>query len=159
MKAVMLTAPAVLEYVDVPEPAVQADDDVLVRVRAVSVCGSDTHGYTGFGGRRVPPLIMGHEASGQVLEVGSGVTNVAPGDRVFLMPMLSCDECRVCREGQPDECRNRKVYGADLPGAFAERIVVKARNAVPIPDQVSYIQGAMVENMSVVLKGLQRPAI
>lgn len=159
MKAMLLTAPGVLEYVDVPDPVLEADDDVLVRVGATSICGSDTHGYTGHGGRRVPPLIMGHETSGRVEAVGPGVSNVAVGDRIFVLPMLSCLRCQPCQAGAYDECTGRLVYGADLPGAFADLVRIKARSAVPIPDGVSFVQGALIEQLSVVVKGISRATI
>jgi 2-desacetyl-2-hydroxyethyl bacteriochlorophyllide A dehydrogenase len=159
MKAVLLTAPGVLEYVDAPDPVLEADDDVLVRVGATSICGSDTHGYTGHGGRRVPPLIMGHETSGRVEAIGAGVSNVAVGDRIFVLPMLSCLRCPPCRAGAYDECTGRLVYGADLPGAFADLVRIKARAAVPIPDAVSFVQGALIEQTSVVVKGVSRATI
>ena len=155
----MLTAPGVLEYVEVPDPVVTAADDVVVRVRAASVCGSDTHGYTGEGGRRVPPLIMGHEFAGEVEAVGSAVTNVVPGDRVFVMPGVSCLACGACLDGAYDACTARKVYGADLPGAFAERVLIKARGAIPIPEAISFLQGSLIEPLSVVVKGLARTMI
>ena len=159
MKAILLTAPSVLEYVDVPDPVLEADDDVLVRVGATSICGSDTHGYTGHGGRRVPPLIMGHETSGRVEAIGTGVTNVAVGDRIFVLPMLSCLRCPPCQAGAYDACTARLVYGADLPGAFADLIRIKARAAVPIPDAVSFVQGALIEQLAVVIKGISRATI
>jgi threonine dehydrogenase-like Zn-dependent dehydrogenase len=159
MKAVLLTAPGVLEYLEVPDPVLESDDDVLVRVAATSVCGSDTHGYTGHGGRRVPPLIMGHETSGRVEAIGPAVSNVAVGDRIFVLPMLSCLRCQPCQAGAYDECTSRLVYGADLPGAFAERIRIKARSAVRIPDRVSFVQAALIEQLSVVVKGISRATI
>ena len=159
MKAMLLTAPGVLEYVEVPDPVLEADDDVLVRVGATSICGSDTHGYKGQGGRRVPPLIMGHETCGRVEAVGAGVSNVAVGDRIFVLPMLSCLRCQPCQSGAYDECTGRLVYGGDLPGAFADLVRIKARAAVPLPDAVSFLQGALIEQTSVVVKGLSRASI
>lgn len=159
MKAMLLTAPGVLEYVDVPDPVLEADDDVLVRVAATSICGSDTHGYTGHGGRRVPPLIMGHETTGRVEAVGPAVSNVAVGDRIFVLPMLSCLRCQPCQAGAYDECTGRMVYGADMPGAFADLLRIKARAAVRIPDGVSSLQGALIEQLSVVVKGIARATI
>jgi L-iditol 2-dehydrogenase len=159
MKAMLLTAPSVLEYLDVPDPVLESDDDVLVRVGATSICGSDTHGYDGHGGRRVPPLIMGHETSGRVVAVGRGVSNVRVGDRIFVLPMLSCLRCQPCQAGAYDACTGRLVYGADLPGAFADLVRIKARAAVPIPDSVSFVQGALIEQLSVVVKGIARATI
>lgn len=159
MKALLLSAPGELEYCDVANPAIGADTDVLLRVGAAGICGSDTHGYRGEGGRRVPPLVMGHEACGTVEEVGEAVSNLVPGDRVFMMPMEACGQCRSCLGGAPDECTARRVYGADLPGAFAERVRIAARSAVPLPDSVSFLQGAVIEPLSVVVKGLSRAMV
>jgi len=159
MRAMLLSAPSVLEIVELPDPAISREDDVLVRVRAASICGSDTHGYTGATGRRTPPLVMGHEATGEVVAVGPAVTAVAPGDRVFAMPMHWCGTCPACRNGAFDLCPERKVYGGDLPGAFAELFLISERTAIPIPDEVSYGQAALIEPLAVVIKGLARAHI
>ena len=153
MKAMLLSAPSVLEIVELPDPAIARDDDVLVRVRATSICGSDTHGYTGATGRRTPPLVMGHEATGEIVAVGPGVTAVAPGDRVFTMPMHHCGICSACRNGAFELCPERKVYGGDLPGAFAELFLVSEQSAIPIPDSVSFRQAALIEPLAVVMQG------
>lgn len=159
MRAMLLSAPSTLEIVERPDPVIERDDDVLVRVRAASVCGSDTHGYDGKNGRRVAPLIMGHEACGEVTAVGPSVNAVRPGDRVFAMPMEWCASCDECRRGAFDLCPNRKVYGGDLPGAFAELFRIRERTAIPIPDEVSYQQAALIEPLAVVVKGLSRAKV
>ncbi|MEX1297008.1 MAG: alcohol dehydrogenase catalytic domain-containing protein [Candidatus Limnocylindrales bacterium] len=159
MRAMLLSAPLTLEIVDLPDPVIERDDDVIVRVRAASVCGSDTHGYDGKNGRRVAPLVMGHEACGEVVSVGPAVTAVAPGDRVFAMPMEWCAACDQCRRGAFDLCPHRKVYGGDLPGAFGELFRIRERTAIPIPDEVSYQQAALIEPLAVVVKGLARAKI
>jgi L-iditol 2-dehydrogenase len=159
MKALLLTAPLTLEVTDLPDPSIERPDDVIVRVRAASICGSDTHGYDGANGRRVAPLVMGHEASGEVVEVGPAVTAVRPGDRVFSLPMEWCGACAECRVGSVDLCPHRKVYGGDLPGAFAERFRIREQTAVPIPDAVSFQQAALIEPLAVVVKGLARANI
>ena len=156
MRAMLLSAPLTLEIVEQPDPVIERDDDVIVRVRAASICGSDTHGYDGKNGRRVAPLVMGHEASGEVVAVGSAVTAVKPGDRVFVMPMHWCGTCDACVHGQFDLCPQRKVYGGDLPGAFAELFRVSERTAIPIPDEVTFRQAALIEPLAVVVKGLSR---
>ncbi len=159
MKALLLDAPGHLVFTDLPEPAIEGSSDVVMRVRGVSICGSDTHGYTGQGGRRVPPLVMGHEACGTVESLGSDVTWLTPGQRVFMMPMEACSSCGACTSGAPDQCTSRRVYGGDLPGALAERIRIAAANAVPIPDGVTDVQGAVIEPLSVVTKGLSRVSV
>ena len=156
MKALLLVEPGVLEYTDVPEPTIEAPTDAIVRVAAAGICGSDTHGYTVVGGRRVPPLIMGHEFCGTVVELGADARHLALGDRVFMMNKEVCGQCEACVAGAESLCQAGRVYGADLPGAFAERVRVSSRNAVALPASVSSEQGALVEPLSVVLHGLSR---
>ena len=96
MKALLLTAPGVLEYTDVPEPEM-GDDDLLVRVGAVGICGSDVHGMDGSSGRRVPPLVMGHEAAGVVEAVGRSVSGWAVGDQVTFDSTVYCGHCAFAR--------------------------------------------------------------
>jgi L-iditol 2-dehydrogenase len=159
MKAMLLSAPGVLEYVDAPHPGPPGADEVVMRVRAASVCGSDTHGYTGQGGRRVPPLIMGHEASGEVAELGSGVDSLRVGDRILMLPQIICMKGEPCLVGAFDQCLHRKVPGADLPGAFAEYVRIPARNALPLPDNTSFLQASLLEPLSVVVGGLSRVSL
>jgi L-iditol 2-dehydrogenase len=102
---------------------------------------------------------MGHETCGRVQAVGAGVSNVAVGDRIFVLPMLSCMRCQPCQSEAYDACTGRLVYGADMPGAFADVVRIKARSAVPLPDAVSFLQGALIEQTSVVVKGLSRASI
>lgn len=145
------TAPMkVLNFVDfrrlalehVPQPALVEPDDVLVRVRAAGVCGSDLHGYTGQSGRRQPPLVMGHEAAGEVVAVGQGVTAVEVGQRVAIQPLVY----------RPDPATGRAVrrlIGMNLPGAYAEYVVVPAGNLYPIPDSLPFAIAALTEPTAV----------
>src|SRR5690606_2217938 len=115
MKALLHTAPLRLEYTDVPDP-VMGPDDVLVRVKACGICGSDVHGYTGASGRRIPPVIMGHEASGIVADTGAHVEHLRPGDRVCFDSTIYCNQCEPCLLGQYNRCLRRQVLGVSLPG-------------------------------------------
>ncbi len=131
-----------LELQTVPAPRPERPDDVLVRVHAASVCGSDLHGYTGKTGRRKPPLIMGHEVAGEVVAVGEAVTHVQPGDRVALHPLIY----------RPDPATGRVVrqmIGMNLPGAYAEYTVVPESNVYPIPDALPYTVAALTEPTAV----------
>src|SRR4051812_2574146 len=93
MKALLLTEYKKLELTDMPMPAI-GPEEVLIRVRACGICGSDVHGFDGSTGRRIPPVVMGHEASGIIEEVGTAVRNLKPGDRVAFDSMISCGKCR-----------------------------------------------------------------
>lgn len=163
MKALLLTAPSQLELVDFPDPA-PADGEVLVRVRACGICGSDIHGWDGSTGRRRPPLIMGHEASGEIAATGTGVTRWNKGDRVTFDSTISCGECGYCRAGQVNLCDNRRVVGVSPPeyrqhGAFAEYVALPTRILYAVPDQLTYAQAAMIEPVSIAIHAVQRVKI
>ena len=153
MKALVHTAPLKFEYRDVPVPSF-GGEEVLVRVKAVAICGSDVHGYTGTTGRRIPPIIMGHEAAGVVESTGRSVKNVASGDRVTFDSTVYCNQCPACRQGRVNLCVNRKVLGVSTSafrreGAMAEYVVVPWWIIYPLPDAVSFEEAALIEPASV----------
>lgn len=150
MKALVMESYKQLTFKDVPEPKLKSSHDMLVRVKAVSICGSDVHGFDGSTGRRRPPVIMGHEASGEIVEIGSAVTDFSVGDRVTFDSTIYCGSCRFCRTGDMNLCDNRRVLGVSCDeysqdGAFAEYVVVPDRIAVPIPEGLSFVEAAMTE--------------
>src|SRR5665647_2229385 len=118
MKALVMQAPWVLtvEEVSTPEPG---PDDVLVKIAATGICGSDFHGFSGENGRRKPGQIMGHETVGHVAKVGGNVIDLVEGTCVTVNPVLSCDDCDVCRAGNEQSCPNRKVIGGGPIGQAA----------------------------------------
>src|ERR1700753_4460991 len=131
MKALVMTAYKQFELQDMPTPDV-GDKDVLVRVKACGICGSDVHGMDGSTGRRRPPIIMGHEASGVIAEIGAAVNNWKSGDRVTFDSTIYCGNCDYCRRGEINLCDNRRVLGVSCQdyrqhGAFAEFVVVPQR--------------------------------
>jgi L-iditol 2-dehydrogenase len=145
---------------DFPVPTL-APDEVLVRVRACGICGSDVHGMDGSSGRRIPPIIMGHEAAGVIAEVGSAVTGWNKGDRVTFDSTVSCGDCWYCRRGEVNLCENRRVLGVSCGeyrrhGAFAEYIAVPARILYRLPDNIGFEQAAMVEAVSVAVHAVER---
>jgi L-iditol 2-dehydrogenase len=163
MKALLLTAPSKLEFVDFPEPK-PADDEVVVRVRACGICGSDIHGWDGSSGRRNPPLIMGHEASGEIVEIGPRVSAWKPGDRVTFDSTIYCGVCRYCREGHVNLCENRRVVGVSPTeykqhGGFSERLAIPERILYRLPDTLPFDQAAMVEPVSIAVHAVQRTKI
>ncbi len=153
MKALLLTEYMHLELTDVEVPSIGAQD-VLIRVRSCGICGSDVHGIDGSTGRRIPPLVMGHEAAGVITEVGSEVAEWKPGDRVTFDSTVSCGECAFCRRGEVNLCDNRQVLGVSCGdyrrhGAFAEFVAVPARILYRLPDTLSFDQAALIEAVSV----------
>ena len=161
MKALLLEDLMRLSYVDVPVPEL-GPGDVLVEVRACGICGSDVHGIDGSTGRRVPPLVMGHEASGVVARAGAGEWR--EGDRVTFDSTLYCGECACCLEGRSNLCERRRVLGCAFgghrkDGAFAEYVAVPARVLTRLPDGVTFEQAALVEPLAVALHGVARASV
>ena len=153
MKALLLTEYKKMQVTEVDEPEVGAED-VLIQVEACGICGSDIHGYDGSTGRRIPPLVMGHEASGIVVGTGSDVSDLPEGTRVTFDSMVSCGQCDFCRDGSANLCDNRMVLGVSCGeyrrhGAFAERISVPRRIVYQLPDTLPFEEAALVEAVSV----------
>ena len=153
MKALLLTEYKQMQVTDVDEPVV-GPDDVLVQVEACGICGSDIHGYDGSTGRRIPPLVMGHEAAGVVVDCGENVTDLEKGARVTFDSMVSCGKCEFCLDGHRNLCDNRMVLGVSCGdyrrhGAFAERISVPRRIVYELPDTLPFEHAALVEAVSV----------
>ncbi|GAC1663416.1 MAG: galactitol-1-phosphate 5-dehydrogenase [Candidatus Acidiferrum sp.] len=153
MKALQLTQYKQLEIVEMatPEPAA---DEILVRVGACGICGSDVHGYDGSSGRRIPPIVMGHEAAGVVAAAGRDVKEFREGDRVTFDSTIYCGKCFYCRRGQVNLCDNRKIFGVSTPefrrmGAFAEYVVAPQSIVYKLPDELSFADAALIEAVSV----------
>ncbi len=153
MKALTLAEYNNLVYAEVPDPQI-AEHEVLVRVQACGICGSDVHGMDGSTGRRRPPVIMGHEAAGVIAEVGKQVKDWKKGDRVTFDSTISCGACWYCRRGLVNLCDHRRVLGVSCEdyrqnGAFAEYVALPQNILYRLPDAVSFEQAAMVEPVSV----------
>jgi L-iditol 2-dehydrogenase len=160
MRALLLSEYKTLSVVDMPTPEI-GDDDVLVRVRACGVCGSDIHGYDGSTGRRIPPLVMGHEAAGVIERVGQAVPGFAAGDRVAFDSTVSCGACDFCRRGQVNLCDSRMVLGVSCGtyrrhGAFAEYVAVPARILYKLPDSLPFERAALTEAVSIAVHAVSR---
>lgn len=156
----LLTGPRELGLVDLPAPVVGAGE-VLLRVSACGICGSDVHGYDLSSGRRVPPLVMGHEAAGVVAGVGPGVARFAEGDRVTFDSTVFCGECANCRAGRTNLCTAREVVGVSCQefrrhGAFAEYVSVPERICHHLPDEIPMEHAAMIEAVSVAAHAVSR---
>lgn len=159
MKSLLLSAYSHLEVADLPLPSVGAQE-VLVHVQACGICGSDVHGYDGTSGRRIPPIVMGHEAAGMVAAVGPGVTEFSVGDRVTFDSTVYCGECGFCANGDVNLCDKREVIGVSCAdyrrqGAFAEYVTVPARILYRLPDTITFAEAAMLEAVSVALHAVR----
>ncbi len=136
-------------------------EEVLIKVMACGVCGSDLHIYEGEQGsaQTVPPLIQGHEFSGIVTEVGSAVTNCQVGDRVCVDPADNCGECYYCASGKMSHCEHMRAIGTNVDGAFSQYCKVKSRLVYHLADDVSFIEGAMAEPLACCINGADRTEI
>ena len=153
MKVLLLSEYKHLEIADLPEPP-PGPHEVLVRVAACGICGSDVHGYDGSSGRRIPPIVMGHEAAGRIAAVGAAVKGFREGDRVTFDSTIYCGACAPCRRGEVNLCDNRQVLGVSCSdyrrtGAFAEYVVVPSRIVYRLPDNLSFAEAAMLEAVAV----------
>ncbi len=153
MKALVLTEYKKFAYMDVKDPVPQKDE-VLIKVHACGICGSDVHGYDGSSGRRIPPIIMGHEASGEIISIGSEVRDWKAGERVTFDSTIYCGKCEFCRKGQINLCDNRRVLGVSCAdykqdGAFAEYLTIPQHILYRLPEGVSYEQACLVEPLSI----------
>lgn len=163
MKALVLKEYNKFAVEDVPVPE-YGSKDVLIRVKACSICGSDVHGMDGSTGRRIPPIIMGHEASGVIEKTGAEVTEYKPGDRVTFDSTVYCGGCYFCRRGEINLCDNRKVVGVScgdyrFNGAFAEYIAVPRHILYPLPENVTFERAAMVEPLSIAFHAVTRSRV
>jgi L-iditol 2-dehydrogenase len=155
MQVLLLSAPGTLALADVETPS-PAAGEVLVRIAACGICGSDVHGYTGGSGRRIPPLVMGHEAAGTVEAVGEGVPDLAVGTRVALDSTVFCGGCEYCATGRENLCVHRQVLGVSpgtyrRHGCFAEYVCVPRRIVHVIPNTVDFVSAALLEPLTIAL--------
>ena len=153
MKALLLKQYMELEVTDLPKPEI-GPDDVLVRVSACGICGSDVHGLDGSSGRRIPPLVMGHEAAGVITDAGRNVKEWKAGDRVTFDSTVSCGRCHFCRRGDINLCDNRQVLGVSCGdyrrnGAFAEYVAVPQNILYRLPEGLPFEHAAMIEAVSI----------
>jgi 2-desacetyl-2-hydroxyethyl bacteriochlorophyllide A dehydrogenase len=154
MKAVVFTKPETMQITEIPDPEC-ASDEVVVKVAASGLCGTDLHIYrneymSDF------PLIPGHEFGGTVVEVGRRVRGVRVGQRVAVDPNLYCGACDFCRNEQANHCRNWQGIGVTRNGAFAEYVNAPARACYPVPDSLSDAQAAFIEPLSCVIHAMKR---
>ena len=155
MKALLLTAPSTFEFTDVPTPSA-GPGEVRIDIKACGICGSDIHGMDGRSGRRIPPIVMGHEAAGVISEIGARVTDWKIGDRVTFDSTEFCGGCEECRRGNFNLCANRRVLGVSCGdyrrhGCFAEQVVLPTRILHRIPDSLGFEKAAFAEPVAIAL--------
>jgi threonine dehydrogenase-like Zn-dependent dehydrogenase len=154
MRAAIWLGPRNIEMTETPVPGVQPGE-LLLQVHAVGICGSELSGYLGHNSLRKPPLVMGHEFSAHVVEVGDGVTGFAAGDRVTANPMIPDRSCVMCRAGYENLCLNRTLIGAHRPGAFAEYVTAPAVACYHLPETIDDLTGSLVEPTACALRAVE----
>lgn len=147
MRTLVYVEPHRLEIQDSPTPAPRATE-VIVKVEASGVCGSDLHGYLGRSLNRKPPLVMGHEFAGVVAGVGEAVSDLAVGTAVTVYPLITCGRCPACRRGESSQCPSRQVIGVHRPGGFAEYTAVPRASVVRVPAGMSVFTASLAEPLA-----------
>ena len=154
MKALVYHGPEQLTVAELADPT-PAADEALIRIKACGICGSDVHGYLGITGRRLPPMVMGHEFSGEIAALGPKATGFKVGDRVAAYPVVFCGECAQCRQGNRHLCLNKRAFGVlDCNGAMADYICVPTKVLFKLDDRVSYEVGSLMEPLAVACRGV-----
>ncbi|QEA51087.1 zinc-dependent alcohol dehydrogenase family protein [Leuconostoc lactis] len=156
MEALVLTGIKSLELKEIAQPEIKPDE-VEIHTAFAGICGTDHALYAGLPGSApaVPPIVLGHENSGVVVEVGSEVTNVKVGDRVAVDPNIYCGQCKYCRTGRPELCEHLSAIGVTRDGGFEDYFTAPASVVYPIPDNVSLKAAALVEPISCAVHGIQ----
>ncbi len=148
MKALVYEAPEQIRYNDIPEPT-QAEGETHVRIMASGICGSDMHAYHGHDSRRIPPLVLGHEATGEAL------TGRYAGKRVALNPLITCGICDYCQRNLSNLCPNRTMHGMNRQGFYAEIVSIPDQNIIPLPESISMTHAALMEPAGCTWRALQ----
>ncbi len=158
MKAIVYEGPRKLVLKDVPKPRL-GPRDLLIKVKAAGICGSDLEMARGNRPDVVPPRIPGHEIAGQVAEAGGQTTRFQVGDRVVVEPIISCGRCRNCRVGRYNICNELKFLGVHTDSAFAEYVVIPEQRAYKIPNRFSYEEAAVLEPTAVGVHVINRSRV
>ncbi|MDR0654538.1 MAG: zinc-binding alcohol dehydrogenase family protein [Synergistaceae bacterium] len=149
MKVGMIEVPGVLKIIESDAPKIEHEDDVLIQVKRLGICGSDMHIFHGSNPFAVYPCIWGHEFVGEVVDIGSAVTRAKKGDRVVGEPIRSCGTCYACRKGRPNVCASLRVMGVHIDGGCREKLVIAERYVHKLPDSISWDEAALVEPFTI----------
>ena len=151
----VMTNPGEIIFREVPIPKTGADQ-VLIKIMNIGICGSDIHVYHGKHPITKYPVTQGHEVSGEIVEVGNGIEGLHAGQKVTIEPQVYCGHCHPCRHGKYNLCEELKVMGFQTTGTASEYFAVDASKVTPIPDEMSYEEGAMIEPLAVAVHGVKQ---
>ncbi len=155
MKQEVMTAPGKIEFRDIPIPELE-ENDILIKMMRIGVCGSDIHVYHGKHPYTDYPITQGHEVSGKIEKIGSNVKNLKPGDKVTILPQEVCNQCYPCTHGKNHICDDLKVMGFQTTGAGSEYFAIDAEKVIKLPENMTYEQGAMIEPCAVAVHAVSR---
>jgi threonine dehydrogenase-like Zn-dependent dehydrogenase len=155
MKSLVWTKPNTMEIQETSEPEI-TDNEVLVKVNAVGICGSELEGYMGHNSLRVPPLVMGHEFSGTIETTGAGVKGLQLGQKVVANPLTSCGHCRYCLKALPMLCKERSIIGIHRAGAFAKYVKAPASAIYVIPETLNPFRASLTEPLACAVRAVTR---
>jgi len=155
MRQEVMTAPGKIEFHDIPIPELK-ENDVLIKMMRIGVCGSDIHVYHGKHPYTSYPITQGHEVSGKIERVGSSVKNLESGDKVTILPQVVCNQCYPCTHGKYHICDELKVMGFQTTGAGSEFFAVDSEKVIKLPDDMTFEQGAMIEPCAVAVHAVSR---
>ncbi len=144
----VMTNPGEIEFIEAPIPEI-ADNEVLIKIMRIGICGSDIHVFHGKHPFASCPLTQGHESSGEIVKIGSNVKNLHIGQKITIEPQYFCGECHPCKHGKYNLCEHLKVMGFQALGTASQFFAVDASKATPIPDNMSFDEGAMIEPLAV----------
>lgn len=156
MKAVKIIKPDDLRIIDMEKPVIDRKNNVLVKIRAAGICGSDVGIYHGKNAAATYPRVIGHEMVGDVVETGSNVTKLQKGDRVIIDQVTACGKCYACRKGRPNVCADLKVRGVHIDGGYREFMAVPESDCYQIPDSLSYEDAVMIEPTTIAVQACSR---
>ncbi len=151
----IMKSPGVIEFVEIDMPQI-AENEVLVKIMRIGICGSDIHVYHGKHPFTSYPITQGHEVSGEIALVGSAVTEFCVGQKVTIEPQVVCGKCHPCRNGKYNLCEELKVMGFQTTGTASEFFAVDAKKITPLPDSISFDEGAMIEPLAVTVHAALR---
>ncbi|KAB7706316.1 alcohol dehydrogenase catalytic domain-containing protein [Bacillus aerolatus] len=145
MKAIMIPEAYKIEVLDIPQPEIEQENEVLVKIKRVGICGSDMHIYHGTNPLATYPRIVGHEVAGEVIKIGSNVNKVAVGDHVVIEPISYCGECYACKSGRPNVCKEVSVFGVHEDGGMKEFAVLSERQVHKVDPEIDWDEAVMAE--------------
>jgi 2-desacetyl-2-hydroxyethyl bacteriochlorophyllide A dehydrogenase len=156
MKAVIINKSHDLQITEMDKPVITEQHNVLIKMKAAGICGSDVHIYHGQNAAATYPRVIGHEMVGEVVEVGSNATKIKVGDRVIVDQVVNCGECYACKKGRGTDCANLKVRGVHIHGGYREYIAVPESDVYILPDNLSYEDAVMIEPATIAVQSCSR---